>query len=440
MATCILSGARGLLTLLPLVVAMPAWAQSRSGLAEAPAELAAHGFTHGKQVLDDPSGTYYVAEYDPLPTDPHPAELAVVVLRKGGANDALVSVEAAAATDGNGAPVSGRRISSAGIHQFNSAIVPAMVRAVPELSRSIRITQLIYIKGAHFLPDAYFADRQKVTRAAFEQPLVELVWQRNAAGEPFAPHPRLLAGVPAEALPVTAAETARERAAQGLPRRPSVAPARTGVAAASTTPASGRAGSAPANLYVDLSHYSLQNLRSEAVASSASQGIVVVAWASEQLARDWLAVAVEHNRGGAQIRAVMRANPQPGRTFDIFYDGKSQYGGADGEFPQAGSYRDALNVAVRLQSLDRRMASLQSEIGDLDARLEDFKLVDRLATDPALNEDTEVAYQKRKALREAMIRVGIDPDRYFSPHESVDRQRLEQLRREIEAQRAGTRR
>lgn len=380
---------RGALCASLLTVAGAGHAQSYYGLGTAPDELASYGYAYGVQILDDETAIYYLAEYDPQPTNPNPPEAAIIALHKGNDNRAFIAVEPAPATDANGAAVPGRRIAAAETDRFNRIIYPAVARAHPPFARTKSLDHFIYAGGRHFQPTRFFRERQELSRTTHEEPLLVLLWERAVADQPFAPHPRLLAGVPADWLTNTIAEAMRDRAplTAVAARRtaPPATPAAAPVVSASRSRATGRAANPRTDIYVDLAHYSPQSLHSEAVAGSRNNGIVVVAFTDETAAREMQRVAANYIRAGALIRSVMRAAPMDGMNFDIYYNGASLFQPARSPARPVGSFESALRPIVELQSVDMRMAEKLKEIEDLERKVEAMDRAFELGGDPDIN-------------------------------------------------------
>lgn len=364
-------------------------AQSYWNLGAAPAELVSYGYTNGTMLLDDDRAAYYVAEFVPY-AGYEPPEIAIVALYKGDARSAFVALEAARVTDGTGASVPGRRVASAEAERLNGVVVPALARAHPRLAHAIRLHYFVYAKGRHFQPARSVRERQESMRTSHEQPLLDLLWLREADNRPFALHPRLMEGVPADALPATIVEATRERAPLESSARRRSSPSAAAPPAA-TPAASGRrdrpAGTAGAriDLYIDLSHYSREHLHQEAVAGSRSNGIVVVAFTGEEEARDMHRIVVDHVRAGARIRSVMRAVPEAGMRFDIYYNGISLFRSKSSR-PPVRSLEAELKPIIELQSIDIRIAEKQKEIDDLDRKLEAMDRAFELGDDPDIND------------------------------------------------------
>jgi len=139
------------------------------------------------------------------------------------------------------------------------------------------------------------------------------------------------------------------------------------------------------DLYVDLSHYSRESLHNEAVHGSRNNGIVVVAFTGEEEARAMHRIIVDHVRSGAQIRSVMRAAPEAGMRFDIYYNGISLFRSKSSR-PPVRSLEAELKPIVELQSIDIRIAEKQKEIDDLDRKLEAMDRAFELGDDPDIND------------------------------------------------------
>lgn len=208
-------------------------------LGAAPAELAAYGYTQGVRFFDDATATYYLAEHVPY-VGYTPPDVVIVTVMKDADQRPLVATEPANVTDGSDTRANGRRIAAAESERFNRVVFPALIRAQPQFARAPRLTQFFYAQGRHFQPTRFYRERQLTTKTGFEEALLELPWQRDAADFPFAPHPRLLAGVPADGLPVTLAEATRGRAPA------SAAPALASAASVKSSAAPVTAGSKPA--------------------------------------------------------------------------------------------------------------------------------------------------------------------------------------------------
>lgn len=364
-------------------------AQSYWNLGAAPAELASYGYTNGSMFLDDDTATYHVAEF--VPHAGHkPPEVAIVALHKGDARAAFVAFEPAQATDGSGASVTGRRVAAAETERFNRVVFPALARAYPRLAHAIRLHHFVYAKGRHFQPTRGYREWQESTKTGHEQTLLDLLWLRDIPSQPFAPHPRLMQGVPAEGLPATIAEATRERAPLEISARggsaPSVAvPPMAKPAVSARRERTAGTASRGIDLYVDLSHYSRENLHEEAVAGSRNNGIVVVAFTGEEEARDMHRIVADHVRAGALIRSVMRAAPEAGMRFDIYYNGISLFRSKRSSRPPAGSLDAELKPIVELQSIDIRMAEKQKEIDELERKIEAMDRAFELGDDPDIN-------------------------------------------------------
>lgn len=173
---------------------------------------------------------------------------------------------------------------------------------------------------------------------------------------------------------------ARRRSAPSAAAPPAAAPA-----APARRERTARASSRRVDLYVDLAHYSRENLHKEAVAGSRNNGIVVVAFTDEKEARDMHRIVADHVRAGALIRSVMRAAPEAGMRFDIYYNGISLFRSKQSSRPPVGSLEAELKPVVELQSIDIRMAEKQKEIDELERKLEAMDRAFELGDDPGIN-------------------------------------------------------
>ena len=132
---------RGALCAALLTAAGAGHAQSYYGLGTAPDELASYGYAYGVQILDDETAIYYLAEYDPQPTNPNPPEAAIIALHKGNDNRAFIAVEPAPATDANGAAVPGRRIAAAEVAlPYSKVMELAALPTAQQLVEAVRAT------------------------------------------------------------------------------------------------------------------------------------------------------------------------------------------------------------------------------------------------------------------------------------------------------------
>lgn len=173
---------------------------------------------------------------------------------------------------------------------------------------------------------------------------------------------------------------ARRRSAPSAAAPPAAAPA-----APVRRERTAQAASRRIDLYVDLAHYSRENLHKEAVAGSRNNGIVVVAFTDEKEARDMHHIVADHVRAGALIRSVMRAAPEAGMRFDIYYNGISLFRSKQSSRPPVGSLEAELKPVVELQSIDIRMAEKQKEIDELERKLEAMDRAFELGDDPGIN-------------------------------------------------------
>lgn len=138
--------------------------------------------------------------------------------------------------------------------------------------------------------------------------------------------------------------------------------------------------------YVDLSHYPEENLHNEATFSSRNNGIVVIAYADIKSAERFCHLAGPQVRTGAQIRSVMRAAPQSGKTFDIYYNGASYVRANKMVYPATDSFTQVLEPIVQLQSVDLRMAAKAKEIADLEKKVKAIGRALELGDDPDIND------------------------------------------------------
>lgn len=138
--------------------------------------------------------------------------------------------------------------------------------------------------------------------------------------------------------------------------------------------------------YVDLSHYPDENLHNEASFSSHNNGIVVIAYADIKGAERFCHLASPQVRAGAQIRSVMRAAPQSGKTFDIYYNGASYVRANKMTYPPTDSFTKVLEPIVQLQSVDLRMAAKAKEIAELEKKVKAIGRALELGDDPDIND------------------------------------------------------
>ena len=178
-------------------------------LPTAPRDLAAYGFEYGIEILDDTQATYYLTEYRQF-DNPVPPKVAVVALVKGGKDAGFVEAETVSGVTDGGMK---RRLAASEIERFNTVIAPAITRTRLPLARLEEFTSFYYLRGQHFSPTESFEYRYRMRKPAYEQPLLELLWQRADPDARFQPHAAIQNGVSAAALPVTVAEATRERAA-----------------------------------------------------------------------------------------------------------------------------------------------------------------------------------------------------------------------------------
>ena len=142
----------------------------------------------------------------------------------------------------------------------------------------------------------------------------------------------------------------------------------------------------------DLSHYGADGLHSEATHGSRANGLVIVAYANAKDAERYCREAALFVRKGAAVRAVFAAGVQPGKTFDVYYNGESYNRANKGAWPRTEDFAKVLAWAVDLQSVDLRLAAkqreadaLEQEIEALDRKIDAHDRVLELSRDPDIN-------------------------------------------------------
>jgi hypothetical protein len=217
-----------------LATANAADVKSHWGFPNAPDELTAYGFDFGARLFDDASSTYFVAEYHPS-DGPVPPEVAVVQVFKGPSDASFLATESIRSPGGTRS-----RLADKESVRFNAETVPAISKVNPSMRQAMRLHHFVYARGLHFAPTGRFEYQHKYRKTPYEQPLLELVWQRPSREEPFASDYSSREGFDPSAFPVTVATAAgtRSRTAQVARTVPS---ATTGAEMVTT----GGAGAAP---------------------------------------------------------------------------------------------------------------------------------------------------------------------------------------------------
>ncbi len=142
----------------------------------------------------------------------------------------------------------------------------------------------------------------------------------------------------------------------------------------------------------DLSHYAAEGLHGEAANGSRANGLVIVAYANAKDAERYCREAAAFVSRGATVRAVFAAGGQPGKTFDVYYNGESYVRMHKGASPRTEDFTKVLAWAVELQSVDLRLAAkqreaeaLEKEIEALDRKIDAHDRVLELSRDPDIN-------------------------------------------------------
>lgn len=142
----------------------------------------------------------------------------------------------------------------------------------------------------------------------------------------------------------------------------------------------------------DLSHYATDGLHGEAAGGSRANGLVILAYTNAKDAERYCREASAFVRKGATVRAVFAGGVQPGKTFDVYYNGESYVRMHKGAWPRTEDFAKVLAWAVELQSVDLRLAAkqreaeaLEKEIEALDRKIDAHDRVLELSRDPDIN-------------------------------------------------------